>query len=484
MLPAKALHDAFGLTTMVCTSFQAAGGAGPEGHGRAPRPGRPRPRARPRQRRRRGRRVGRGEGPRQDAGLQRRAVAGQRGRGRLQRRGDEAPQRVAQDPRHPRPERRADLRARAGHGRPRDRGARDVRAPRRPRRGDGGAAARSRTSSSTTSRRRWSGPGATRSPSAACARTCTTTTASTSSWWATTCSRARRSTRCRSPSCCTRAGWSAPPASIFTSGDRPLLASRHGRTHELSHPEPSAGSTSTPTTSRRRRPSTATLLGWSLPGHPDRRRHRLLDGPGRRPRRRRPSARCQAEGMPPHWNCYVTVEDADASAARAAELGATLHGASPSTSSTPGGWPSSPDPQGAVLSVWQAQREHRRRPGQRARRAELERPDHARRRGARPPSTASSSAGQIERGRGLGRPVLVDHQRRPAQRRHDADRRRRASGMEPLLRLSRTPMRHLRRRSELGGEVVMGPIDVPNGGALRDPARPAERGVQRAVGAA
>jgi aspartate-semialdehyde dehydrogenase len=31
MLPAKALHDAFGLTAMVCTSFQAAGGAGQKG---------------------------------------------------------------------------------------------------------------------------------------------------------------------------------------------------------------------------------------------------------------------------------------------------------------------------------------------------------------------------------------------------------------------------------------------------------------------
>jgi aspartate-semialdehyde dehydrogenase len=31
MLPAKALHDAFGLTSMVCTSFQAAGGAGQKG---------------------------------------------------------------------------------------------------------------------------------------------------------------------------------------------------------------------------------------------------------------------------------------------------------------------------------------------------------------------------------------------------------------------------------------------------------------------
>ena len=28
--------------------------------------------------------------------------------------------------------------------------------------------------------------------------------------------------------------------------------------------------------------------------------------------------------MPSHWNCYVTVADANASAARAAELGATL----------------------------------------------------------------------------------------------------------------------------------------------------------------
>jgi aspartate-semialdehyde dehydrogenase len=31
MLPAKALHDAFGLSAMVCTSFQAAGGAGQKG---------------------------------------------------------------------------------------------------------------------------------------------------------------------------------------------------------------------------------------------------------------------------------------------------------------------------------------------------------------------------------------------------------------------------------------------------------------------
>jgi predicted enzyme related to lactoylglutathione lyase len=31
-----------------------------------------------------------------------------------------------------------------------------------------------------------------------------------------------------------------------------------------------------------------------------------------------------ASDQPPHWNCYVTVESADASAARASELGATV----------------------------------------------------------------------------------------------------------------------------------------------------------------
>ena len=31
-----------------------------------------------------------------------------------------------------------------------------------------------------------------------------------------------------------------------------------------------------------------------------------------------------ASDQPPHWNCYVTVESADASAARASELGATI----------------------------------------------------------------------------------------------------------------------------------------------------------------
>jgi predicted enzyme related to lactoylglutathione lyase len=61
----------------------------------------------------------------------------------------------------------------------------------------------------------------------------------------------------------------------------------------------------------------------------------------------------QGEGMPPHWNCYVSVEDADASAARAAELGATLL-AEPFDVFEAGRMAAFADPQGAVLSVWQA----------------------------------------------------------------------------------------------------------------------------------
>jgi predicted enzyme related to lactoylglutathione lyase len=61
----------------------------------------------------------------------------------------------------------------------------------------------------------------------------------------------------------------------------------------------------------------------------------------------------QDESIPPHWNCYVTVEDADASAARAAELGATLL-AEPFDVFDAGRMAAFADPQGAVLSIWQA----------------------------------------------------------------------------------------------------------------------------------
>jgi predicted enzyme related to lactoylglutathione lyase len=56
--------------------------------------------------------------------------------------------------------------------------------------------------------------------------------------------------------------------------------------------------------------------------------------------------------MPPHWNCYVSVEDADAAAARAEELGATIvQGAGDVGDS--GRVAVLQDPQGAILSLWQ-----------------------------------------------------------------------------------------------------------------------------------
>ena len=53
--------------------------------------------------------------------------------------------------------------------------------------------------------------------------------------------------------------------------------------------------------------------------------------------------------MPPHWNCYVSVDDADASAARAAELGATVLLAEPFDVFEAGRMAAFADPQGAVL---------------------------------------------------------------------------------------------------------------------------------------
>jgi predicted enzyme related to lactoylglutathione lyase len=58
------------------------------------------------------------------------------------------------------------------------------------------------------------------------------------------------------------------------------------------------------------------------------------------------------QGIAPHWNCYVSVEDADAVAARAQELGATV--VVPAGDAGESGRVAVfQDPQGAMLSVWQ-----------------------------------------------------------------------------------------------------------------------------------
>jgi predicted enzyme related to lactoylglutathione lyase len=61
----------------------------------------------------------------------------------------------------------------------------------------------------------------------------------------------------------------------------------------------------------------------------------------------------RAQGIPPNWMLYVATENADASAARAKELGGTILGG-PFDAGGFGRMAIVRDPQGAVLAVWQA----------------------------------------------------------------------------------------------------------------------------------
>ena len=57
-------------------------------------------------------------------------------------------------------------------------------------------------------------------------------------------------------------------------------------------------------------------------------------------------------GIPPAWNCYVTVESADQSATRAQQLGANVH-AGPFDVFTAGRMAVVQDPQGAFVMLWE-----------------------------------------------------------------------------------------------------------------------------------
>jgi uncharacterized protein len=61
----------------------------------------------------------------------------------------------------------------------------------------------------------------------------------------------------------------------------------------------------------------------------------------------------RAAGIPPAWTSYVAVDDADATAARAAELGGTVH-APPFDVGDAGRMAILADPTGAVFALWQA----------------------------------------------------------------------------------------------------------------------------------
>jgi predicted enzyme related to lactoylglutathione lyase len=69
-----------------------------------------------------------------------------------------------------------------------------------------------------------------------------------------------------------------------------------------------------------------------------------------------PQPQAQADaGVPPMWNSYVTVESADAAAAKAAELGASVH-APPFDVMDAGRMAVIQDPQGAFVMVWEPKR--------------------------------------------------------------------------------------------------------------------------------
>jgi predicted enzyme related to lactoylglutathione lyase len=67
--------------------------------------------------------------------------------------------------------------------------------------------------------------------------------------------------------------------------------------------------------------------------------------------RQQPEAR--ASGAPPHWTSYISVEDADATAARAAELGGAAVFREPFDVLDAGRVAAIGDPTGAIVSLWQ-----------------------------------------------------------------------------------------------------------------------------------
>lgn len=65
----------------------------------------------------------------------------------------------------------------------------------------------------------------------------------------------------------------------------------------------------------------------------------------------------KAQSVPPHWNLYVAVENADAVAGRASELGAQIF-MPPFDVVDAGRMTVMADPTGAVISIWQPKRHH------------------------------------------------------------------------------------------------------------------------------
>jgi hypothetical protein len=99
----------------------------------------------------------------------------------------------------------------------------------------------------------------------------------------------------------------------------------------------------------------SSLFGWEATDTPvgDEMVYSMMSIGGKNVAAISPQPQQQREaGVPPMWNTYITVDDADASAAKASELGATVH-APPFDVMDAGRMAVIQDPQGAFFEVWQ-----------------------------------------------------------------------------------------------------------------------------------
>ena len=129
--------------------------------------------------------------------------------------------------------------------------------------------------------------------------------------------------------------------------DRPLAAGRRLRGADMpertSHPPGTISWTDLATSDQEgAKEFYAGLFGWEYEDMPAGEGVDLLDGEApagaASPRSRRSRPTRPAQGIPPHWNLYVTVEDVDATAGKVGERRRAGARRARSTSSTPGAW--------------------------------------------------------------------------------------------------------------------------------------------------
>jgi predicted enzyme related to lactoylglutathione lyase len=169
---------------------------------------------------------------------------------------------------------------------------------------------------------------------------------------------------------------------------------------------------------------------------------------------------------PPHWNCYVSVEDATTTATRARELGATIL-VEPTDVGDSGRLAIFGDPQGAILSLWQ--------PGEQFGAAVVNGPGLLSWNDLLTPDPAASAAFYTEL---FGWTIT---EIAPGRYWSIANGDAKNGGMMPtppgghpawnLYFGTEDTATAIARATELGGTVVIGPMEVPGGkfAIIRDP---------------